>query len=256
MTAIFDPRSLTGNKTLDDMIRDDLKPNAKKLNLGFGLDQNNIKGVANFPLISTGNVPTNIALRNAGTSHLWSRNNKVFKDIEKEFEVKERSGNDAVLNTHKILFSVDTTREHSVNKEDKTHLRGLTSKYFGIPDRPDIKLETAAVNEIHMNTRTGHFEPVTAKQIQASNARTENDEFEEETAKILTALKQRQTSDKRYDDMENGVKKKTKLPSDKSVDDMEKGKSTKVLTRKLLPPIVRPALPPQAGGGPDPANFQ
>ena len=253
MTTVFDPSSLTGNKSINDVIEHDLKHKAKKLDLGFGLDRNNIKGVAGFQLFSSGVVPTNIPLRNARTSYLFNNNGKVFKDIERELGVKERSTQKPVLNTHKILFTNEPTKEHGLKTEDRTHLRGLTSKYFGIPSQPDIKLETAAVNEVHLNTRNGHFEPVSAKQFQAANARSE---YEDGIETVLQAVKEGKKQDDLFDNMEKGTKRKTKIPSDKSVDEMEKGKSTKVLTRTPAPPVVRPVInQPQAGGGPDPKKI-
>jgi hypothetical protein len=88
-----------------------------------------------------------------------------------------------------MYFTIDPKKTPALAKEDNSYLRGVTSKYFGIPDRPDIKLETAAVNEIHLNTKTGKLEPVSAKQIQASNAREESNNFEEELEKFTTQLK-------------------------------------------------------------------
>ena len=239
-------------EALNNLIRHNLNYNSPKLDLGVGgLDKNHISGVDGFQLFSTGIVETTLPIIDARTAHLWNHNNKVFRDIEAEFGVKARHEETPLHDMHKYLFTVDALKEAKMNTEDKTPLRGLTAKIKGIPDMPDIKLETSAINELHLNTRTGKYKKVTANEIQASNARNEDDEA---TEKFIAEYKAGR--DKIYIDMESGVKKKTKVPSDKSVDDMENGKSKKVFSRKLLPPIVRPALPPKTGGGGDPKNFQ
>ena len=248
MTDIFDPSSFTGKKTINDVIERDLKPTAKKLNLGFGLDRNNIKGVANFKLFSTGVVPTNIPLRNARTSYLYNNNGKVFKDIENKLGVKERKTHKPILNTHKILFTNEPTKEHGFKTEDRTHLRGLTNKYFGIPDQPDIKIETSAVNEIHINTRTAHFEPVSTKQFQASNARSE---YENGIETVLQAVNKNKQKSILLPELSQ---KASKI----SAKNRQKERDAKEIdaTSKLAPPIVRPALPQAGGGGANSANFQ
>lgn len=241
--AAFEPRTLLGSNNLDDLIKRNLNPNVKQFDLGFGIDQNKLAN-KDYKLFSSGNIPTYNPLKNVSTSYMWDRNT-TFKEIERKFDVADRKGAKPVLDTHKVFFSTDATKTPVLHKQDNTNLRGFSADYFGIPDRKDIKIETAAVNELHMNTRTGHFEPVTSKQIQSMNAQIEDDTY----ADAAETYAQQYIASRKSPFIPELMQKSGKV----AARSREKQRNdASAVGGGPAPPVVRPAItptkPPAAGG--------
>ena len=215
------------NKHLDSIIKHDLQ--IAKKSYDFGLFSQNVKGADHFPLFGEYIVPTDIPTQ--GISTKYSVSNGVISNMK----VPERRHDKPVQNTHLYGFTIDPTREHYLGNNDKLNLRGMSANMYGIPDLPDTKLESASVNALHINTRTGKFdETVSAKEFQQANARGEmSSDLGEAEILILEELRKKREN----------KEKQTKEDNEKMGAKNKSNNSQKMGYDKKPPPVIGKVFP-------------
>ena len=191
------------NKNLNNIIEHDIHPNVKQLNLG--LFTQNVKGASKFPLLGEYTPPSHIPYQDVATEY------KVSKNVISNENPPTRRHDKPVLNTHRYGFTIDPTREQHLGNNDRFNLSGLTARMYGIPDLPDIKLESVLGNALHVNKKTGHFDKnVSIVEFQQMNARDEHTppDLSEAEIKILEELKKKR--EQRRKETEEIIKGKNK----------------------------------------------